>query len=79
MKLILGERFTLTISEWFLLRSYRKVKSKSKAVPLHAMEAHGGRENIAPTLLNLGTRWGGGSGQLHAPAVLNPGEGIPTG
>jgi hypothetical protein len=23
--------------------------SKSKAVPLHAMEAHGGREGIAPT------------------------------
>jgi hypothetical protein len=28
--------------------SYRK-KVKSKAVPLHAMEAHGGRGGIAPT------------------------------
>jgi hypothetical protein len=26
-----------------------KVKKKSKAVPLHAMEAHGGRGGIAPT------------------------------
>jgi hypothetical protein len=26
-----------------------KVKKESKAVPLHAMEAHGGRGGIAPT------------------------------
>jgi hypothetical protein len=27
----------------------KKVKKKSKAVSLHAMEAHGGRGGIAPT------------------------------
>jgi hypothetical protein len=34
-----------------------KVK-KGKGVPLRAMEAHGERGGIAPTLLDLGTRWG---------------------
>jgi hypothetical protein len=28
--------------------SFKEKKSKSKAVPLHAMEAHGGRGGIAP-------------------------------
>jgi hypothetical protein len=28
---------------------HKKSKVKSKAVPLHAMEAHGGRGGIAPT------------------------------
>jgi hypothetical protein len=31
---------------------------KGKAVPLHAIEAHGGRGGIAPTHTMLGTRWG---------------------
>jgi hypothetical protein len=31
---------------------------KSKAVPLHATEALGGRGGIAPTHSDLGTRWG---------------------
>jgi hypothetical protein len=31
---------------------------KSKAVPLHAMEALWGRGGIAPTHHDLGTRWG---------------------
>jgi hypothetical protein len=33
-------------------------KVKSEAVPLHAMEAFGGRGGIAPLIINLGTRWG---------------------
>jgi hypothetical protein len=37
---------------------YHCCKTESKAVPLHAMEAHGGRGGIAPTHFNLGTRWG---------------------
>jgi hypothetical protein len=44
--------FNLTI----LMAVY--VKEKGKAVPLHAMEALGGRGGIAPTHLDLGTRWG---------------------
>jgi hypothetical protein len=32
-----------------IFRFYVKVKKKSKAVPLHAMEALGGRGGIAPT------------------------------
>jgi hypothetical protein len=31
---------------------------KNKAVPLHAMEAHGGEEVYLLLILNLGTRWG---------------------
>jgi hypothetical protein len=31
-----------------------KVIKKSKAVPLHAMEAHGGRVGIAPLIFNFG-------------------------
>jgi hypothetical protein len=42
-----------------------------KAVPLHAMEAHGGEEEKLLFILNLGTRWGV-SGQRHAPAALYP-------
>jgi hypothetical protein len=30
-------------------RNYKEEKKKSKAVPLHAMEAPGGRGGIAPT------------------------------
>jgi hypothetical protein len=30
-------------------KSWRRSIVKSKAVPLHAMEAHGGRGGIAPT------------------------------
>jgi hypothetical protein len=35
-----------------------KVKKIGKAVPLHAMEAFGGRGDIALLILDLGTRWG---------------------
>jgi hypothetical protein len=31
---------------------------KSKAVPLHAMEAHGGEDIQLPLILDVGTRWG---------------------
>jgi hypothetical protein len=31
------------------INGYSKIQSKSKAVPLHAMEVLGGRECIAPT------------------------------
>jgi hypothetical protein len=30
-------------------KHFSKINIKSKAVPLHAMEAHGGRGGIAPT------------------------------
>jgi hypothetical protein len=43
--------------------------NKSKAVPLHAMEALGGRGGIAPTHSRL-RHYMGVSGQHHAPAAL---------
>jgi hypothetical protein len=46
-------------------------KKKSKAVPLHAMEAHGGRGGIAPTHTKPRHQMGV-SGQRHAPAALYP-------
>jgi hypothetical protein len=45
-----------------------KLPLKSKAVLLHAMEAHGGRGGIAPTPRHQM----GVSGQRHAPAALYP-------
>jgi hypothetical protein len=53
-----------------------KAKKKSKAVPLHAMEALGGRGGIAPTH-SRPRHYMGVSGQRHAPAVLCPGERSP--
>jgi hypothetical protein len=47
---------------------------KSKAVPLHTMEALGGRGDIAPT---LGTRWGDWSASRPGRA-LTPGERTPV-
>jgi hypothetical protein len=48
------------------------IKSKkSKAVPLHAMEALGGRGGIAPTH-SRPRHYMGVSGQHHAPAALYP-------
>jgi hypothetical protein len=38
----------------FPVRSYKK---KGKAVPLHAMEALGGRGDKLLLILDLGTRW----------------------
>jgi hypothetical protein len=35
-----------------------EVGKKSKAVPLHAMEAHGVKEGKLLLILNFGTRWG---------------------
>jgi hypothetical protein len=32
-----------------LVSTYKFIKGKGKGVPLHAMEAHGGRGGIAPT------------------------------
>jgi hypothetical protein len=32
-----------------VLNFIRKTQSKKKAVPIHAMEAHGGRGGITPT------------------------------
>jgi hypothetical protein len=43
------------------------VKGKGKAVPLHAMEALGGRGGIAPTH-SRPRHWMGVSGQRHAPS-----------
>jgi hypothetical protein len=53
-------------------------KGEGKAVPLHAMEALGGRRGIAPT--HSGPRHQiGVSGQRHAPAaLLSPGKGPPV-
>jgi hypothetical protein len=41
----------LTLTETYSLFPLHKfiVKKKSKAVPLHVMEAHGGRGGITPT------------------------------
>jgi hypothetical protein len=47
------------------------VKVKGKAVPLHAMEALGGRGDIAPTHYRP-RHLMGVSGQHHAPATLLP-------
>jgi hypothetical protein len=50
---------------------------KSKAIPLHAMEALGGR-GIAPTHSRPRHKMGV-SGQRHAPAAhLPPGKGLPV-
>jgi hypothetical protein len=39
-----------TIQELYTIpRHFIQVKKKGKGVPLHAMEAHGGRGSIAPT------------------------------
>jgi hypothetical protein len=48
----------------------------SKAVPLHAMEAHGGRGGKAPLTLNLGTRWGRVVSITSRPR-FTPGERTP--
>jgi hypothetical protein len=51
---------------------------KSKAVPLHVIEALGGRGVYLLHNLDLGTRRGV-SGQRHAPAaLLPPGKGPPV-
>jgi hypothetical protein len=55
--------------ETLLIRS-SKVKKKSKVVPLHAMEALGGR-GIAPTHSWL-RHYMGVSGQRQTPAALYP-------
>jgi hypothetical protein len=47
----------------------------SKAVPLHAMEAHGGKKVQLLLILNLGTRWGDG-GEWSAS---RPGRALPPG
>jgi hypothetical protein len=53
-------------------------RSKGKAVPLHAMEALGGRGCIAPTH-SRPRHLMGVSGQRHAPAALLPqGKGPPV-
>jgi hypothetical protein len=44
---------------------------KGKSVPLHAMEALGGRGGIAPTH-SRPRQWMGVSGQRHAPAAFYP-------
>jgi hypothetical protein len=55
-----------------------KGKGKGKAVPLHAMEALGGRGGIAPTH-SRPRHLMGVSGQRHAPAtLLPPGRGPPV-
>jgi hypothetical protein len=43
------------------------LKVKGKAVPLHAMEALGGRGGIAPTHFDLGIKWGEWSASLRYP------------
>jgi hypothetical protein len=47
------------------------LKGKGKAVPLHALEALGGRGGIAPTH-SRPRHYMGVSGQSHAPAALLP-------
>jgi hypothetical protein len=39
----------------FLLN--RATVMKDEVVPVHAMQAYGGRSGVAPLILNLGTRW----------------------
>jgi hypothetical protein len=59
----------------------RRKWKKVRAVPLHAMEALGGRGCIPPTHLRP-RHYMGVSGQRHAPAaLLPPGKGppVPTG
>jgi len=48
------------------------VETRNKAVPLHAMMALGGRGGVAPTILDLGTRWGEWS-------ASRPGRALPRG
>jgi hypothetical protein len=53
------------------------IKSKSKAVPLHAMETLGGRGGIAP-ILSRPRHYMGVSGQNHVPTALYPHERTPS-
>jgi hypothetical protein len=73
-KIILGYNFEISIHRKVLY----SVVLKGKAVPLHAMEALGGRGGIAPTH-SRPRNWMGVSGQRHAPAaLLPPGKGPPV-
>jgi hypothetical protein len=70
----LGNFFTILTTISFPKNDFVHVgslSSKSKAVSLHAVEAHGGEKVWLLLILNLDTRWGV-SGQHHAPAALNP-------
>jgi hypothetical protein len=44
--MFLGVRIIFAV---FFNDTHQRKESKSKSVPLHAMEAHGGRGGIAPT------------------------------
>jgi hypothetical protein len=44
---------------------------KHNILPVHAIKIYGGKGDIPPLILNLGTIWGG-SDQLHTPAALYP-------
>jgi hypothetical protein len=57
---------------WVAIR-LEKLSKESKAVPLHAMVALGGRGGIAP-ICSWPRYEIGVSGQRHAPAALCPGE-----
>jgi hypothetical protein len=52
-------------------------KKKGKVIPLHAMEAHGGREVQLLLILNLGTRWGWVVSVTPWPR-FTPGERTPS-
>jgi hypothetical protein len=56
------------------------MKVKSKAVPLHAMEALGGEATKLLIVLDLGTRWGELSASRPGRSSI-PGKGppVPTG
>jgi hypothetical protein len=54
-----------------VIDSYGLSELKAKAVPLHAMEALGGRGSIAPTHSRPRNEMGV-SGQRHVPTVLYP-------
>jgi hypothetical protein len=63
-----GEEYTINMRYILIVPDLVEVK---QAVPLHTMEALGGRESIAPTHSRPWHKIGV-SGQCHAPAALYP-------
>jgi hypothetical protein len=55
---------------------YVQLHLKSKAVPVHAMEAYGGSKGMVPLILAVGITWEL-SDQLHPAAAVSPSSSGP--
>jgi hypothetical protein len=59
-------------SAWYALATSPRNSKKSKAVPLHAMQALGGEEVYVLLILDLGSRWGEWSASPTLPRGKDP-------